>query len=101
MASTFREKVLRPAQRHGDRGAGTAAQAVAGDRGRGAVVAQIVDEDPATPRRLGERGGVAVRAVGRHGTGEAAGERLGLVPTVTALERHHQVQPLAAPVESR
>ena len=42
-----------PAQRHGDRRARPGAGRIRPDRGRGRVVAEIVDEDPPAPLRLG------------------------------------------------
>ena len=50
-------------------------QAVAGDRGRGAVVAPIVDEDPAAVCCFGERGGIALAGVDQEGQRQPSSER--------------------------
>ena len=96
LAAGFEIVQFLPGQRQGDRRAGSCPHRVIGDRGRGVVVAEEIDEDFPVALGLGHRRDVS-RGRGRHHfMGEAAAKVFTLVPVVLLRERNGDMQSLAA-----
>ena len=87
---------LVPGERRSYRRAGSRAGRVRCNRGRPALVAQVIDEHLAAPFRFAHRGDVAVALFAGQRVCKRLGELLQLVPRVAACERNDDVQPFAA-----